>query len=76
MASEEQHKFIEIMSPMYIAGRYPEYKNQVARMLNEKGSTYLIEQTKQFKQWILQKRSEWPFSVPLPVRHPVEDVIV
>lgn len=43
------------MAPMYIAGRYPEYKSQVARMLNDKGSIYIIEQTKQFKQWILQK---------------------
>ena len=47
--------FIEIMAPMYIAGRYPEYKNQVARMLNEKGSAYIIEKTKEFKIWILQK---------------------
>ena len=53
--SEEQRRFIEILSPMYIAGRYPEYKNQVARMLNEKGSAYIIEQTKLFKEWILQK---------------------
>ena len=45
------------MSPMYIAGRYPEYKSQVARMLNEKGSSYLIDETKKFKQWILQKCS-------------------
>lgn len=55
--SDEQRRFIEIMSPMYIAGRYPEYKSQVARMLNEKGSAYLIEQTKLFQQWILQKCS-------------------
>lgn len=55
--SDEQRRFIEIMSPMYIAGRYPEYKSQVARMLNEKGSAYLIEQTKLFRQWILQKCS-------------------
>lgn len=55
--SDEQRRFVEIMSPMYIAGRYPEYKNQVARMLNEKGSAYLIEQTKLFRQWILQKCS-------------------
>ncbi len=34
-----------------------EYKSQVARMLNEKGSAYLIEQTKQFREWILQKCS-------------------
>ena len=55
MLSEEQRRFIEIMSPMYIAARYPEYKSQVARMLNENGSAYIIEQTKKFKQWILQK---------------------
>ena len=55
--SEAQRRFIEIMSPMYIAGRYPEYKNQVARMLNEKGSAYLIEETKNFRQWILQRCS-------------------
>jgi HEPN domain-containing protein len=55
--SDVQRRFIEIMAPMYIAGRYPEYKSQVARMLNEKGSAYLIEQTKQFREWILQKCS-------------------
>ena len=35
----------------------PICQSQVARMLNEKGSAYIIEQTKQFKQWILQKFS-------------------
>lgn len=55
--NEQQRRFLEIMSPMYIAARYPEYKSQVARMLNEKGSAYLIEETKKLKQWILQKCS-------------------
>ena len=53
--NEEQRRFIEIMAPMYIAGRYPEYKSQVARMLNDKGSKYIIEKTREFKIWILQK---------------------
>lgn len=53
--SNEQRRFIEIISPMYIAGRYPEYKRQIARMLNKEQSAYIIEQTKLFKQWILQK---------------------
>lgn len=57
LLSDQQRRFIEVMSPMYIAGRYPEYKNQVARMLNKQGSDYLINETKQFKQWILQKCS-------------------
>ena len=55
--NDVQRRFLEIMSPMYIAGRYPEYKNQVARMLNKEGSSYLIEQTKAFRQWILQECS-------------------
>ena len=55
--SEQQRRFIEIISPMYIAARYPEYKNQVARMLNEEGSAFIIEETKKLKEWILQKCS-------------------
>ena len=55
--NEEQRRFIEIMSPMYIAARYPEYKNQVARVLNEKGCKYLINETKKLIGWILQKCS-------------------
>ena len=53
--SDSQRRFLEIMSPMYIAGRYPEYKSQVARMLNKESSDYLITETKKLTQWILQK---------------------
>lgn len=53
--NDTQRRFLEIMSPMYIAGRYPEYKNQVARMLNKESSEYLITETKKLTQWILQK---------------------
>ena len=53
--NDTQRRFLEIMSPMYIAGRYPEYKNQVARMLNKESSEYLITETKKVTQWILQK---------------------
>ena len=53
--NDVQRRFVEIMSPMYIAARYPEYKSQVARMLNQQGSASIIEQTKELKQWIRQK---------------------
>ena len=53
--SDAQRRFLEIISPMYIAGRYPEYKSQVARMLNKESSDYLITETKKLTQWILQK---------------------
>ncbi len=56
--SEEQTSFLEQMHPMYIAGRYPQYKRNVAAMLNEQACQHLIEQTKLFKQWILQRFSE------------------
>ncbi len=56
--SDEQAKFLEMMHPMYIAGRYPQYKQQVAATLGEQTSKYILEQTKQFQQWILQKYSE------------------
>ncbi|MBQ8711243.1 MAG: HEPN domain-containing protein [Prevotella sp.] len=56
--SDEQARFFEIMSPMYIASRYPQYKNHVAATLNKEASLHILEQTKQFKQWILQKFSE------------------
>lgn len=56
--NDEQLKFLEMMHPMYIAGRYPQYKQQVAANLGEQTSKYILEQTKQFQQWILQKYSE------------------
>ncbi|MBQ8657112.1 MAG: HEPN domain-containing protein [Prevotella sp.] len=56
--SDEQMKFLEQMHPMYIAGRYPQYKKQVASTLNEQASQYFIEQTKKFQQWILQRYLE------------------
>jgi len=55
--SDEQIAFLEQMHPMYIAGRYPQYKQQVAATLNEQASEYLIGQTRQFQQWILREYS-------------------
>lgn len=54
---ERQLRFLEIMSPMYISARYPEYKSQIARMLTEEGCAYIIDETKKLTQWILQKCS-------------------
>lgn len=52
---EEQVQFLEEMHPMYIAGRYPQYKQQIAAILTEKASQHYIDQTKQFRQWIQQR---------------------
>ena len=53
--TEEQLEFIDYMVPMNIEARYPEYKRNVSAHLNEQTSLDIIEKTKQFKQWILQK---------------------
>ena len=53
--TEEQLEFIDFMAPMNIEARYPEYKQNLAAHLNEQVSLDIIDKTKQFKQWILQK---------------------
>ena len=53
--SEEQLQFISMMVPMNIEARYPQYKQEVAATLNEGTCKYILEQTKQIYQWILQK---------------------
>ena len=62
--STGQRDFIERMKPMYIASRYPQYKNQVSASLNESVSTYILDETKKFKQWILQELSAATKSSP------------
>ncbi len=51
----DQERFLELMSPMYIAARYPEHKRRVAQMLNDNGCRHIIEETKKIRQWILQQ---------------------
>ena len=55
--SDEQLRFIAMMIPMNIEARYPRYKSQVASTLNEETCRYILEQTKQMKQWIQEKCS-------------------
>ena len=53
--TDEQLEFIDYMVPMNIEARYPEYKQNLAAHLNEQASLVILEKTKHFKQWILQK---------------------
>ena len=54
---DTQRGFLDRMKPMYIAARYPEHKQRIAAALNEQTCRGFVEQTKQFKQWILQEYS-------------------
>lgn len=50
-----QRRFIEYMKPMYIAARYPEHKQRIAATLNEENCKNIVEQTKQFREWLHQE---------------------
>jgi len=50
--SEEQKLFVNALNPLNIEARYPDYKNQIARMLTNERCKQIFEQTKQLQQWI------------------------
>ena len=53
--TDEQLRFIALMAPLYIEARYPEYKAETARVLNEDTCRHIIKTTKELIQWIEQK---------------------
>ena len=48
LLSEEQISFIEILNPLNIEARYPDYKNKIAQYLTN-------EKTKELLQWTKEK---------------------
>ncbi len=57
LMSEEQRDFLQLIRPMNIEARYPDYKRSIARTLGEDNTRQILEQTKQMQQWILQECS-------------------
>ena len=55
--SDEQHDFLQVIRPMNIEARYPDYKRSIAKTLGEDNTRQILEQTKQLQQWILQECS-------------------
>ncbi len=55
LMSEEQKMFLDILTPMNIEARYPDYKSRIATSLNEKTCQNIIEQTKKMQSWIKNK---------------------
>lgn len=53
--SESQLSFIDIMTPMNIEARYPQYKNALAQMLDEPHCKDIINRTNQLREWIKNK---------------------
>ena len=55
LLDEEQRRFLGRINNMNIEARYPEYKTNIARSLNEEKCREIINETKILQQWILDK---------------------
>jgi HEPN domain-containing protein len=53
--SEEQKDFLDHLEPLNIESRYPAYKDEMLKLLTSERCVTLLEQTKDFKQWVLQR---------------------
>jgi len=50
--SDEQKSFLSNINPLNIEARYPEYKEQITKILTDDLCKHIFEQTKQLQQWI------------------------
>jgi len=53
--SEEQHDFIDKLTPLNIESRYPEYKNKIFSTLSEKVCDNVLAETERLLCWIKQQ---------------------
>ena len=52
LMTEEQREFLDVMTPMNIEARYPDYKSRISASLNAGVCKNIMEQTKQMLLWI------------------------
>ena len=55
LMSEEQRMFLDMMTPMNIEARYPDFKSRISASLNESVCKEFMEQTLQMQLWIKSK---------------------
>jgi HEPN domain-containing protein len=55
LLSEEQINFLEQLTPLQIEARYPEYKERIAKALNEEKCKLIFAATEEFLCWIKKK---------------------
>ena len=55
MMQEEQKAFLDVMTPMNIEARYPDYKSLLASTLNKEVCEQIMTQTQQMLLWIKSK---------------------
>jgi HEPN domain-containing protein len=55
LMNEEQVDFLTKISPLNVESRYPEYKERILKILDEKTSKNLLEKTGALQEWIKEK---------------------
>ncbi|MDR1523976.1 MAG: HEPN domain-containing protein [Tannerella sp.] len=55
--SEEQKLFIDRLNPLNIRTRYPDYKDNLSKLLTPARCTEIIEQTLLLQQWTIKRIS-------------------
>jgi HEPN domain-containing protein len=58
LLNEEQHDFIDELEPLNIEARYPSYKEELLKKMNNEYTTDIYNKTKDLYSWIEQKLSE------------------
>ncbi|MCL1807731.1 MAG: HEPN domain-containing protein [Oscillospiraceae bacterium] len=53
--SEEQCALLERLTPLQLEARYPEYKERIAKNLNDENCKRLLNETEELLHWIKQK---------------------
>jgi len=53
--NDDQISFIEILNPLNIEARYPDYKNKIAQYLTNERIQNVYEKTKDLLQWTREK---------------------
>ncbi len=56
--SENQKNFIDLLEPLNIKARYPSYKEQINKILDEKKAEEIIINTRELYTWIKEKLSK------------------
>ena len=56
--TEEQQHFIDLLAPMNIEARYPDYKSKLAETLSQKNCRSILNKTNALGLWIKEKLSK------------------
>jgi len=57
LMSDQQKAFIDVLNPLNIEARYPEYKNKIAQNMTNEVTQNILTNTKELLQWTKQKIS-------------------